>query len=70
MSELGKTLFFAGLGIAILGLLLWSGVGKAWLGRLPGDIHHTRGNVSFHFPLATCLLVSLILSLLAWLFRR
>ncbi|MGE5189697.1 MAG: DUF2905 domain-containing protein, partial [Gemmatimonadota bacterium] len=39
-------------------------------GRLPGDFTFRRGNVTFYFPLATSLLVSVILSLLFWLFRR
>jgi hypothetical protein len=37
---------------------------------LPGDINVTRGNFSMHFPLMTCLVLSVVLSLLAWLFRR
>jgi hypothetical protein len=61
-----------GLAIAGLGLLLWTGLGRDWLGRLPGDIHFTnaKGNLSFHFPLVTCLLLSAILTLVLWLFRR
>ena len=41
-----------------------------WLGRLPGDIHVQRGTWSFYFPLATSLLLSVVLSLLFWLFGR
>jgi len=70
MNELGKFLVIVGLLIAAAGALLWSGVGKGWLGRLPGDINYTKGNFSFHFPIITCLLVSLILTLLLWLFRK
>lgn len=70
MKELGKWLFVFGAGIALLGLLLWSGSGKGWLGRLPGDLHVERGGFSFHFPIATCLLISLLLTFLLWLFRR
>jgi hypothetical protein len=70
MNELGKMLVVVGLVIVIAGAVLWSGIGKGWLGRLPGDLNYTRGNVSFHFPLVTCLLLSIILSLLLWLFRR
>ena len=50
--------------------LLWSGFGRSWLGRLPGDLHYTRGNFSFYFPLVTCLILSLVLTLLLWLFRK
>jgi hypothetical protein len=70
MPDLGKFLFITGLLIAAVGALLWSGVGRGWLGRLPGDIHYTRDNFSFHFPIVTCLLLSLILSLIFWLFRK
>ena len=70
MGELGKVLVIVGLCIAAVGLLLWTGVGKGWFGKLPGDIQVSRGNFSFYFPLATCLLVSIVLTLLFWLFRR
>jgi len=50
--------------------LLWSGFGRGWLGRLPGDIHYTRGNASFHFPIVTCLLFSVLLSVIMWLLRK
>jgi len=70
MNDLGKMLVFAGLVLSGVGLLLWSGLGKGWLGRLPGDIHYTKGNFSFHFPLLTCLLLSLLVTFLLWLFRK
>ncbi|HWD93899.1 MAG TPA: DUF2905 domain-containing protein [Verrucomicrobiae bacterium] len=70
MPDLGKFLVVAGLLIATVGVLLWSGFGKGWLGRLPGDIHYSRDNFSFHFPIVTCLLLSLLLSLILWLIRK
>ncbi len=70
MNELGKVLVIAGLIVAVVGALLWSGIGKGWLGRLPGDIHYTRGNFSFHFPIITCLLLSVLLTFIMWLLRR
>ena len=70
MNELGKMLFITGLVLAAVGLLLWTGVGKGWLGKLPGDINYTRGNFSFHFPLVTCIILSLLLTLILWLFRK
>jgi hypothetical protein len=70
VNELGKFLVVAGISIAIIGALLWSGIGKNWLGRLPGDIHYSKDNFSFHFPIVTCLIVSAILTLLLWLFRK
>jgi hypothetical protein len=70
MAPVGKALVFAGLLIAAVGgLLLLSGK-VGWIGRLPGDITIRRENFTFHFPLATCLLVSAILTLLFWLFRK
>ena len=41
-----------------------------WLGKLPGDISFTRGNFSFYFPLGTCILISIILTLIMYLLRR
>lgn len=70
MNELGKILVLAGALLATIGLILWSGAGRSWLGRLPGDIHYSRGSFSFHFPLMTCLLLSAFLTLLLWLFRK
>ena len=70
MNDLGKFLVLIGLLIAAVGLLIWSGFGRGWLGRLPGDIHYSRDNFSFHFPIVTCLLLSLLLSLVLWLFRK
>ena len=63
-------LFVMGVMIALVGLMLWTGVGKGWLGRLPGDINYSRGNFSFSFPLVSCILLSLLLSLLLWLWRK
>ena len=70
MAVLGKTLFVLGLIVAGVGLLLWSGIGRGWFGRLPGDINVVRPNYSFHFPIMTCLLLSLLLSAVLWLLRR
>ena len=70
MNDLGKLLFVLGVGIAIVGLMLWTGIGRGWLGRLPGDIHYSRGNFNFHFPFVTCILVSLLLTFLLWLLRK
>jgi uncharacterized protein YybS (DUF2232 family) len=69
-NDLGKFLVIAGLVIAVVGALIWSGFGRGWLGRLPGDINYTRPNFSVHFPIVTCLFISAILTLLLWLFRK
>lgn len=70
MNELGKFLVIIGGALIFVGALLWAGVGKGWLGRLPGDIHYTKGDFSFHFPIVTCLIFSVVLSLILWLFKR
>ena len=70
MNEMGKYLVIVGLLIAAVGILLWSGAGRGWLGKLPGDINYSKGNFSFHFPIVTCLIVSVVLTLLLWLFKK
>jgi len=71
MNDFGKTLMIIGLGIAALGALIWLG-GKAGLplGRLPGDIRVDRENFKFYFPLTTCIVISLVLTLVMWLLRK
>ncbi len=63
--------FLIVLGLVILGLgVLWPVLIRLGLGRLPGDIVIQRGNFSFYFPLATCIIVSVLLSVVFWLFNR
>lgn len=66
----GRLLIILGVVLILAGLLLTYGGRIPWLGKLPGDIRIERENISFYFPLASSLLVSLLLSLLFWLFRR
>jgi hypothetical protein len=69
-SDVGKALVALGLLIALAGVVLML-VGRVpWLGRLPGDIHFQRGNFSFYFPLATSLLLSVVLTLLLYIVGR
>jgi uncharacterized protein HemY len=74
MTELGKILLGLGVVMVILGgVLLLAGnlSGKVpWIGRLPGDIYIERGNFRFYFPLATSILVSIILTLVLTLIGR
>jgi len=70
MSDLGKLLVMGGLVMTGIGLLLWTGVGRGWLGRLPGDIHIEKAGFSFYFPVVTCVLLSVGLSLVVWLIRK
>jgi len=70
MPEIGKLLVIVGIGVTLIGALLWSGLGKGWLGQLPGDINYSKGNFSFHFPILTCLVLSIVLTILLRLFRK
>ncbi|MDB6064384.1 MAG: hypothetical protein JWR26_592 [Pedosphaera sp.] len=70
MNDIGKLLVIVGVVLVAAGGLIWSGVGRGWIGRLPGDIHYTRGNFSFYFPVVTCLLLSIVLTLILRLFRK
>lgn len=69
-ESLGKMLILMGLFIALLGLLMIFGSKIPLLGRLPGDIVIRRGNFTFYFPLATCILLSILLTLVLSLFFR
>jgi Protein of unknown function (DUF2905) len=69
-TELGKLLVIIGVAAIVVGVILWLGGGRIPLGRLPGDIAITRQGGSFHFPIVTCLLLSVLFSAILWLFRR
>lgn len=72
MFSIGKLVLQIGIFLVIVGgvLLLLEKLNFFHLGRLPGDIRIQRGNFSFYFPMVTCLLVSVILTLLFSLFRK
>lgn len=70
MAGLGRLLIVLGVVFLVVGAVLLAFGKIPFLGRLPGDIHVRRGNFEFHFPLATCLLLSLVLSGLLWLIAR
>jgi hypothetical protein len=70
MGTFAKTLILFGVLLIVLGLLFSLGPKIPWLGRLPGDIYVNRGNFTFYFPITTCILLSLIISLVLYLFRR
>jgi hypothetical protein len=70
MTDLGKLLLVLGGIILVAGaVLLLAGRFNLPLGRLPGDIVYRGKNTVFYFPIVTCVLISIILSLLFWLFR-
>ena len=64
-----KLLIILGVVLLLLGLL-WPWLGKLGLGRLPGDIVVRRDDFTFYFPITTSIVVSVVLSVLFWLFRR
>jgi hypothetical protein len=70
MPGMGKMLIIMGLIIAAIGVLFVLAGKIPWLGRLPGDIYIKKESFSFYFPLATSILVSIVLSLIIWLLRR
>jgi hypothetical protein len=70
MTEMGKLLVVVGVVLTIVGVLFWSGFAPRWLGRLPGDIRIERGDSAFYFPIVTCIVLSLLLSLIFSIFRR
>ncbi|MEB2285217.1 MAG: hypothetical protein B6D46_07575 [Polyangiaceae bacterium UTPRO1] len=70
MSGLGRILIVVGLVLAAAGLVLTLSPRIPWLGKLPGDFTFRSGGLTVYVPLATCLLLSLLFSLLSYLFRR
>lgn len=70
MPGVGKMLIIMGLIIAAIGVLFVLAGKIPWLGRLPGDIYIRKQNFTLYFPLATCIIVSIVLSLILWLLRR
>jgi hypothetical protein len=67
--EAGLIVILAGVAIVIVGVLIWSG-GLSWFGRLPGDIRYERGGTRVYAPIASMLVVSVVLSLLVAIGRR
>ena len=71
MADLGKLLLILGGGIVLIGVvLLLAGRFNLPLGRLPGDITYRGKNTVVYFPLATSIIISIVLSLILWLFNR
>ncbi|MBX2890592.1 MAG: DUF2905 domain-containing protein [Saprospiraceae bacterium] len=66
-----KILIGVGLALVVVGLLAWALQGRLnWLGRLPGDIRMEREHFRFYFPVTTLILLSMLLNLLVWAFRK
>ena len=70
LGLLGKMLILIGVLIIVIGLLFIVGEKIPWIGRFPGDIIIRKKNFTFYFPLATSIIISIILTLLFWIFRK
>ena len=69
MVGLGKTLISFGIILVIIGIAVLMSDKLPWIGHLPGDIHIQRGRFSFYFPLTTCVVISVVISLVAYLLK-
>lgn len=70
MQDFGKVIFILGLVLVAVGAFIWKTGGRGGLGKLPGDVFVQKGSSTFYFPIVTCLLISAVLTLLGWLFRK
>ena len=70
MAALGRMLILLGIVIILIGLGLLFAHKIPYIGRLPGDIYVKKDNFTFYFPLGTCILISVVMSLIFWLFRK
>ncbi|MBF9254196.1 DUF2905 domain-containing protein [Pontibacter sp. 172403-2] len=71
MQPIGKMMVILGVILVLVGLVVWLAGDKfSWFGHLPGDIRIERKNMRFYAPFMSMLLLSLLFSLLLWLFRR
>jgi hypothetical protein len=70
MAPLGKMLILLGIVIILIGLGLLFAQKIPYIGRLPGDIYVKKDNFTFYFPLGTCIVISVVLSFIFWLFRK
>jgi hypothetical protein len=71
MPELGRAILYIGIGLVVLGgLILLLGRAGVPIGRLPGDISYRGKNASFYFPLMTCIVLSIVLSLISWIIQH
>ncbi|HEY0790712.1 MAG TPA: DUF2905 domain-containing protein [Chthoniobacterales bacterium] len=71
VQEMAKLIVGVGVVVVVIGLVLWKVPGAFWwVGRLPGDFSVRKEHFSFYFPVATCLVISVVLTLLSWLLRR
>jgi ribose/xylose/arabinose/galactoside ABC-type transport system permease subunit len=69
-ASAGRILITVGIFFAVVGIALYLSEKIGWFGRLPGDFVFRKGKFTFYFPLATSIVVSVVLSLLYWFFRK
>ena len=69
-GDIGKIIIFIGLLLVIIGFIFMLGSKLPFIGKLPGDIAFERKNYSFYFPVTTCIIISIILSFILWLFNK
>jgi hypothetical protein len=70
VPDLGRALLVAGGVLLVLGLLVTLGARLPGVGRLPGDVVYRKGNFTFYFPIVTCIVLSVVVTLLLRIFRR
>ncbi|WP_439882046.1 DUF2905 domain-containing protein [Pontibacter sp. MBLB2868] len=71
MQPIGKIIILVGVVLVVIGLFVWlAGDKLSWFGHLPGDIRVERKNMRFYAPITSMILVSILLSLLLWVFRK
>ena len=71
MQPIGKTIVIIGVALVVIGLIVWlAGDRFSWFGHLPGDIRVERKNMRFYAPITSMILLSILLSLLLWVFRK
>jgi H+/Cl- antiporter ClcA len=69
--NIGKYIIIIGIVIVVIGLLVWRfGNIFSWFGNLPGDIRIEKGSSRFYFPVGSCILISIVLSIVLWLVRK
>ena len=68
MIDVGKFMMIGGIALAVLGAIVWL-LGRAGFRGLPGDVSYQGQNVQFYFPIVSCILISILLTLGMWLWR-
>jgi len=70
VADFGKLFIFIGLLLVVIGIVFIVGNKIPFIGKLPGDIAIERQNFNFYFPITTCIIISIILSLIFWLLGK